>query len=208
MDIKSSVIMAMAICFVTACTSAYQAPPATTRYENPQDPGRVASIGIESKDIVQMTDQMMRDLLKNPILANRDRPPFVIVDATHFKNESSTRINKNLITNRLRTQLNRAANGRMLFVGRQYSKAVNEERNLKREKIVSQGTLPMTPTVAGADYRLVGTIASLEQINPAVGGSDKYHQITFEMVDLESGFIVWSNIYEMKKFAQTDILYR
>ena len=35
-----------------------------------------------------------------------------------------------------------------------------------------------------------------------------FTQVTFEMVDLETGAIAWSNLYEMKKSAQDDIIYR
>ncbi|HCO65966.1 MAG TPA: penicillin-binding protein activator LpoB, partial [Alcanivorax sp.] len=36
----------------------------------------------------------------------------------------------------------------------------------------------------------------------------RYHQVTFEMIDLELGTIVWSGSYEMKKASQDNVLYR
>ena len=36
----------------------------------------------------------------------------------------------------------------------------------------------------------------------------RYSQIIFEMVDLETSEIVWSGIYEFGKAAQDDIIYR
>ena len=32
--------------------------------------------------------------------------------------------------------------------------------------------------------------------------------ITFEMVDLETGVIVWSNVYEFERVAADDVVYR
>ena len=54
-----------------------------------------------------MSDLMMRDILATPVLAGRAKAPRVIVDSEYFVNESSSRINKNIITDRLRVQLNR-----------------------------------------------------------------------------------------------------
>lgn len=51
-----------------------------TVYEDPTTSGRVQGVGIESQDVVAMTDQMMRDMLANRILAARDVPPRIIID--------------------------------------------------------------------------------------------------------------------------------
>ena len=81
---------------------------ATTRIENPEgkqtvyedaaSEGAVSGIGIESQDLIGMTQKMVSDMLASPSLAGRARPPRIVVDARHFRNESSSRINKNLIT--------------------------------------------------------------------------------------------------------------
>lgn len=168
----------------------------------------VQGIGIESQDITGMTDRMMRDILANPAFAGRKAPPRVIIDSEYFVNESSSRINKNLITDRLRVDLNRAANGRLLFVGREYAGMVESERRLKRDGVTDGGTIRKTRATAGADYRLGGRIASLDSVAPASGMVSRYQQITFELVDLEYGTIVWSGMYEFKKSAQDDIIYR
>lgn len=176
-----------------------------------QDPGRqgaVAGVGIESNDIQSMTDRMMRDMLANPMLANAANPPQVIVDSEFFMNDSTQRINKDLITNRLRVNLNRASQGRMIFVGRNYANMVQQERNLKRDGVVDTGTTGMTASQAGGDYRLGGTIASADSRDARTGMMQRYTQITFEMVDLERGIIVWSGMYELSKAAADDVVYR
>lgn len=168
----------------------------------------VAGVGIESQDIVAATDQMMRDMLTNPVLAGQSTPPRVIVDAQYFINESTSRINVNTITDRLRVNLNRASNGRMVFVGRQNAAMVEAERELKREGKVDGGTIRKTKATAGADYRLAGRITSLDAVATNTGTNSRYTQITFEMIDLELGTIVWSGIYEFKKSSQDDVVYR
>jgi PBP1b-binding outer membrane lipoprotein LpoB len=179
-----------------------------TVYVAPETPGPVQGVGIESQDIISMTDKMMRDMLANPTLAGRRTPPRVIVDSEYFINESSSRINKNMISDRLRIGLNQHSQGRMVFVGRHYSNMVAKERQLKRTGAVDAGTIRQTQAQAGGDFRLGGRISSHDAIDRNSGIKSRYSQIIFEMVDLEYGTIVWSGIYEFKKAAQEDVMYR
>jgi len=174
---------------------------------DPGTRGPIAGVGIEGQDIVSMTDQMMRDMLGNPILANASAPQ-VIVDAEYFQNESSQPLNKNLITDRLRVGLNRAANGRMAFIARHNAAMVAKERDLKRQGVVDVGTTGLTQAQAGGDFRLSGRIASLDQRDSVSGLIQRHNQITFEMVDLERGTIVWSGIYEFARAGQDNVVYR
>lgn len=179
-----------------------------TVYEDTRSPGKVQGVGVESQDIMAVTDQMMRDMLSNPQLMNREVSPRIIIDSQYFTNESSSRINKNMLTDRLRINLNRAANGRLTFVGREYADMVEKERDLKRMGVVDGGTIRSTQATAGADFRLVGRIMSLDAMDTQSQERSRYHQITFELIDLELGTYVWSGMYEFKKSAQDDIMYR
>lgn len=179
-----------------------------TAYVDVGDPGMVSGVGIESQDVVSMTDKMMRDMLANPTLAGAATPPRVIVDSEHFANQSSQRINKNVIVDRLRVELARAAAGRMMFVAREHAGMVEQERDLKRAGYVDVATTGLTRAQAGADYRLAGRITSLDGLDRSSGTAQRYSQITFEMIDLESGLIVWTNSYEFKKAGQDDVVYR
>jgi hypothetical protein len=170
--------------------------------------GRVAGVGVESQDVLSMTDRMVRDILATPQIAGRSTPARVIIDAEYFTNDSSNRINKNVITDRLRVELNRAAGGRIVFVARHYGNMVAREREMKREGAVDAGTIRATRAQAGADFRLGGRISSLDAQSTRTGTVSRFHQITFELVDLEQGSIPWSGIYEFRKEAQDDIVYR
>jgi hypothetical protein len=211
--LSSLLVLVGATVATVSCTTVttypvVNAPGAATTYQDPATRGAVSGIGIESQDIVTMTDRMMRDILTNPVLTARPQPPRVIVDAEYFTNESSSRLNKNSITDRLRVGLNRASQGRLVFVGRQFADMVAKERDIKRQGIVDTGSQPLTRAQLGADYRLGGRITSLDTRSPATGQMSRYNQITFEMIDLETGQIVWSGIYEFLKTAQDDVIYR
>ena len=216
----TSIVMLMA----SACATSYPTYPVSdhpvnntpgqpTVYEDVGSPGKAQGIGIESQDIASMTDQMVRDMLATPVLADRKVSPRVIIDSEYFRNESSSRINKNMITDRLRVLLNRAAQGRMIFAGRHYADMVESERSLKREgeattSSVDSGTIGLTKAALGGDFRLGGRITTLDAVNSYTGMASRTHQIIYEMVDLESGQIVWSGIYDFKKAAQDDVIYR
>lgn len=179
-----------------------------TIYNDVRETGPVQGVGIESQDINAMTEEMMRDMLANAMLAGRTPAARIIVDEQFFRNESSSRINKKIITDRLRVSLNRGAQGRMVFVGRQYTDMVESERALKRDGVVDGGTIRKTQATAGGDFRLGGNITSLDAVQAGSGLTSRTHQIIFEMIDLELGTIVWSGIYDFKKTAQDDVLYR
>jgi PBP1b-binding outer membrane lipoprotein LpoB len=175
---------------------------------NPGERGPVAGVGVESHDIVSMTDKMVRDLLSIPSIVSRTTPPRIIMDDSDFINEGSQPINKNLIINRMRINLARSAQGRLTFVGREYSATVEQERALKREGVVDQGTTGLTRAQFGADYKLVGSIATLESYQPSSGLVQRYTQITFELIDLETSALIWGNQYEISRAAADDVIYR
>ncbi|MCT2559364.1 penicillin-binding protein activator LpoB [Tsuneonella sp. YG55] len=170
--------------------------------------GPVQGVGIESRDLLSMADQMVRDILAQPVIAARATAPRVIVDSRYFTNESSQRINANLITDRLRTSLNRASDGRLVFLARQNAAMIEEERALKREGVTDSGTAGMTQAQFGGDFRLTGNIASQDARSSRTGTIQRFTQITFELVDLESGAIVWSNGYDISRAATDDVVYR
>ena len=168
---------------VSACTTTHEvvnAPGRATTYHDPGTRGPVAGIGIESQDIIGMTDRMVRDMLAAPVLSARSEAPRVIVDAEYFYNEGASRLNKNSVTDRLRVNLNNAARGRMVFVGRHYADMVARERDLKRQGYVDTATTPAAKAQAGGDFRLGGRITSLDSRSPASGQMSRYNQITFE----------------------------
>jgi len=208
-SVKISIVVGMTAALgLSACQSVDNAAGRATVYEDVGAPGRVSGVGIESQDIVATSDKMMRDMLANPTLAGAATPPRVILDAAYVNNESMQRINKNLIVDRLRVGLQRAAAGRMIFVSRENAEMVETERELKRAGYVDTATSGLTRAQAGADYRLAGRINSQQGLDRGDGTASRYSQVTFEMIDLESGVIVWTDMYEFKKSAQDDVVYR
>lgn len=193
---------------LTACATAPQAPSRPVTYQDVSSPGIVSGVGVESQDIVSVSDAMVRDLLADPQVMKMPRAPRIIMDAEHFKNESTQRLNKNLVVDRLRINLQRASRGKLAFVSRESAGMVNAERELKRQGVTDSGTAGLTRAQAGADYRLVGRISSLDSRSASTGAVERYTQLSFELIDLESGVSLWANQYEMKKGGADDAIYR
>jgi hypothetical protein len=200
----------LALAQPTAAADRSKAPKgaAATVYRDAASPDGVKGIGIESQDIISMTDAMLRDLLSVPQLMSAATPPRIVVDAQYFKNESSEILDKAMITDRLRVGLNRAAAGRVRFIGRQYFDMVQLERDAKDQGIVDVGTTGSTRAQAGIDYRLVGRIGTRDAVDTRTGTTSRYSMYTFELIDMEYGELIWSNIYEFKKENRDDVVYR
>src|SRR5690606_9344441 len=113
-----------------------------------------------------------------------------------------------MITDRLRIELQRAAQGRMVFIGREYSGIVEAERELKRTGVTDAGTIRSTRATAGAGFRLAARTTAADAVDSSTATASRYQQISCEMIDLEDGTIAWSGRYEFKKTAQDDIIYR
>lgn len=181
---------------------------AGAQYDNPDEGGMVQGVGIEGQDIRAMSDRMARDILGAPQVAGLPKAPYVIIDDEYFQNESSSPVNKRMITERLMIELNRAAGGRMFFVERQAEGMVQHERERKRDGDIGGGSLRPTAQIAGADFRLTGRIMDQSSIQRRTGAQTRFHTITFKLVDLESGLTIWSNLYDFQKSANSDVLYQ
>lgn len=208
--LRSTTVPLVALLSLVGCvtTGAQNSSGLAPQTLDPSQRGPAGGVGIEGQDIISMTDQMLRDMMSDEQLAGKKPAPRIIVDAEYFVNESSQPINKSIITDRLRVGLNRAARGKMVFVGRNYAGMVQQERDLKRQGVTDIGTTGLAKAQAGADLRMAGRITSIDQRNVRSGVMQRYNQITFEMVDLETGVIIWSGMYEFLRSAADDVVYR
>jgi len=201
-----------AIAIATLASACASSPPnaggmRTVDYD-PAMVGPVQGVGLEGHDIVNMSDQMVRDMLANPQIGGNPASPRVIIDAEYFHNESAQRINPSIFTDNLRVNLQRAASGRIRFVSRESFDMVVGERDMKRTGVTDAGTLVSAKAQLGADYRLRGRITSTEQIQASAGVIQRYNQVVFEMVDLENSEIIWTGMYNVARAGADDVIYR
>jgi PBP1b-binding outer membrane lipoprotein LpoB len=170
----------------------------------PDDHGFVSGTGIESQDIVTVTDQMARSLLAAPVIVAARTPPFVAIDPV----ENATRfaIDKTIFTDRIRAELNTKAAGRVSFLARDRIAVLEREQQLKQQGLVTASSDPNVVEFRGADYFLTGKLSG-QSTGTAQGISD-YVLFDFQLIDARTNVIVWEGTYEMKKQGLADASYR
>lgn len=149
-------------------------------------------IGIASRDITAISDQIVRDLLSYPEIIDRPMPPRIIIQGADLKNLSMQRFQRDMLTDALRSQLNRASRGKLRFISRESANLVEQERAMKEEGFVDNGSTDPTRMRRGADYQMIGKITSIDTRNVNTGTTQRRTQILFELVDLTTGDLVWT----------------
>ncbi len=174
---------------------------------DPDDKAMNDGIGIASRDISAISDAVVRDLMSYPEVIDRPMPPRIIIQASDLRNMTMQRFQRDMLTDALRSQLNRAARGKLRFISRESSEAVEEERAMKQDGFVDGGTTSPMRARSGADYRMVGKITSIDTRNVGTGTQQRLTQIMFELVDLTTGDIVWTGEpYKFKRATDMDIV--
>jgi len=166
--------------------------------------GFVAGTGMESQDLVMVTDKMTRSILGIPQIANAPAPPTIVLDPVD--NQTRFPINKEIFLTRIRAQLNSKASGKVIFLARSQMETLEKERNRKREGTVTASADPSVQEFKGADYFLTGTLQGMSTRSKA--GTSDYILYNFHLIDARTSAIVWEDMAEMKKQGLEDAAYR
>jgi hypothetical protein len=170
----------------------------------PDERGFVAGTGIESQDMVSITDRMARSILSIPQIARAQVPPSIVLDPV--VNNTRFPINKDIFLTRIRTQLNSKAMGQVSFLDREMMKTLERERELKRSGQVTASSDPRASEFGGADYFLTGKLDGMTTRTSA--GTSDYVLYSFRLTDARTSRIVWEDSAEIKKQGLEDAAYR
>ena len=171
---------------------------------NADEQGFVAGTGMESQDLVMVTDKMARSILSIPQIANAPTPPTVVLEPVD--NQTRFPINKEVFLTRIRYQLNSKAVGKVMFLARSQMEALEKERNRKREGQVTASSDPTVQEFKGADYFLTGSLQGMSTRTKA--GTSDYILYDFHLIDARTSAIVWEDAAEVKKQGLEDAAYR
>lgn len=171
---------------------------------NADEQGFVAGTGVESQDLVAVTDKMARSILSIPQIASAATPPIVVLDPVD--NQTRFPINKDIFLTRIRTSLNSKSFGKVTFLARERMAALEKERNLKREGAVTASSDATVQEFKGADYFLTGSLQGLSTRTKA--GTSDYILYAFQLIDARTSAIVWEDNAEIKKQGLEDAAYR
>ncbi|MBI4326618.1 MAG: penicillin-binding protein activator LpoB [Chloroflexi bacterium] len=175
--------------------------------------GFVAGTGVESQDLVAVTDKMARSILGIPEIANAQGTPRVML----YPVENATRfpINKDIFLSRIRADLNSKARGKVRLLIRSAGAqsdpkmaALERERDLKESGQVTSDPAKDTGATQfrSADFFLTG---KLEGMTTRTGqGTGDYILYTFQLIDTRTSEIVWEDSAEIKKQGLEDAAYR
>ena len=200
--------------FIPLTTAALVAGCASSGVKNPSgvpvtrmnadEQGFVAGTGVESQDLVVVTDKMSRSILGLQQIAGATTPPIIVLDPV--ENKTRFPINKDIFLTRIRGDLNKKSGGKVTFLARERMAALEKERNLKREGAVTTGADPSKQEFKGADYFLTGSLEGLST-RTSKGTSD-YILYAFQLIDARTSAIVWEDNAEIKKQGLEDAAYR
>ena len=166
--------------------------------------GFVAGTGIESQDLVAVTDKMFRSILGVPQIANAQGAPCIVLDPV--VNETRFPINKDIFLSRIQSQLIAKAGGKVRFLARDRMKTLEHENELKRGGQVTSSSDPNVVEFKGADYFLTGKLQGMT--TRSRNGTSDYVLYSFELVNARTSEIVWQDSAEMKKQGLEDAAYR
>lgn len=157
--------------------------------------------GTESGDIRTVAQRMSREIAGIQWPQKGQIPRIAVIPLT---NQTRFRVDPNLLQNKLVKALVKTSQGRVLYLARDSEQAVIAEREKKRAGMYDSGK--QDAAMAGADYLLKGEMRGLSKAS-SEGNSD-YIVYTFQLIDAESGGILWMGDYETKKAADVDAVYQ
>jgi PBP1b-binding outer membrane lipoprotein LpoB len=166
--------------------------------------GFVAGTGVESQDLVAVTDKMARSILSLPAIATAAVPPYIVLEPV--QNDTRFPINKDIFLTRLRTQLTSKSSGKVKFLAREQMAALEKERDLKRTGQVTSTSDPNVQEFKGADFFLTGKLQGMTTRTKA--GTSDYVLYSFQLINPRTSEIVWEDVAEIKKQGLEDAAYR
>ena len=190
---------------VTGCSTNVNSThgPSVTELR-PGERGFVAGLGIESQDLITISEKMARGILDADPISNAEGKPVVVLEP--INNDTRFPIDKDIFLTRIRVALSKNAAGKISFVAREHMDKLEKERDLKISGQVTGGEKITGNKFKGADFILTGAFKAISS-RGASGASD-YVLYTFQLIDPNTSDIVWEDFHEIKKQGKDDVTYR
>lgn len=203
---RTAIIFAASLVLITGCASRGVRNPkgVPVTQMKADERGFVAGTGVESQDLVAVTDKMARSILGVPEIANAQGVPRIVLEPV--QNETRFPINKDIFLTRIRTELNTKARGKVRFLARENMAALERERALKQSGQVTSNSDPNVVEFKGADFFLTGKLQGMT--TKTSKGTSDYVLYSFQLIDPRTSDIVWEDAAEIKKQGLEDASYR
>jgi hypothetical protein len=143
--------------------------------------------GLQSKDVVQASDQMAMELLADPKLNASKSQWLIVVDRVENKTVNS-RFDMDVFLQRLQANLFKHGQGRVQLIENRDKLRELQSRELEHP----QANGAPGPAGIQPDYSLYASVTEL----PNRGTS--YYLISFRLTDLHTRLLSWQGAYEVK----------
>lgn len=143
-----------------------------------------------SSDLQATAEKMTQSLLETRYIAKAQQPPKVRL--RDVKNQTYEHIDTKAITDKIRIKLLKSGSVRFL-ADKSNLDQVNDERDLTETATKKTTVKAMTDS----DYIITGTVRSIKKATTKV--QDVYYNISLELVDPQSGEILWADEKEIRK---------
>ena len=202
--VKASTFLVLLV-YITGCASGVSNPSGVPVTEMQSDErGFVTGTGIESQDLVSVTDKMARSLVNTPEINDFPNMPRIVLDPVI--NNTRFPIQQGIFLTRIRTLLNSRTRGKMRFLARERMDALRAEREMKRTGELTSSSDPNVQEFKGADFFLTGKLDG--QTTRTSAGTSDYVLYSFQLIDARTSEIIWEDFSELKKQGLEDASYR
>jgi len=195
--LKAIGIAALAFALV-ACSSG------KTKRVDIADDDELMGTGLESGD-VESIGTLGEDLLGVPQLTGPGVEGVPTIAIFPIRNETSQDLDAELLVRRIRAALVNKVRGKIAFVIRNERDLamIEKERQQKRS---GEYTASKQETKTGADFYLTGVASSLSKAGRGLESNAFW--LDFQLIDAETGDIVWEGSYKTKKVGKAGVIYR
>ena len=197
-------LIATALLSALACTNINSPNGPSVTELRPGERGFVAGLGIESQDLVTISEKMARGILGAEPIANAKGKPVVVLES--IDNDTRFPIDNDIFLTRIRVALTGNANGKIQFVAREHIEKLEAERDRKLAGQVTGGEKIKGNQFKGADFILTGTFKAISSRGTA--GASDYILYTFQLINPDNSDILWEGFHEIKKQGKDDVTYR
>ncbi len=148
-------------------------------------------------DMRRIADAMVQSLTNSTVIASAKKRPVVLV--TLVKNRSEEHIDMKSMTDKIRVAL--VKSGKFQFTEKETRADLAEEMQYQTQSgYVDPATARKTGKQVGADYFLTGEIS--DRVQEVGRKKYVYYKATFNLVNIQTGILDWTDEKEIRKYYQ------
>ncbi len=146
-------------------------------------------------DMRMIADTMVTSMTGSAVVQEAKRPPVVLI--TLVKNRTDEHIDMTSMTDKIRTAVIKS--GRFRFTAKENRNEISDEMDFQNSSgFVDPATARTKGKQIGADYLLTGEIS--DRVQEVGDKKYVYYKATFNLVNIQTGLLDWTDDKEIRKF--------